>query len=649
MKMDIARLMKDGQFDLSAAKQRAWERVNRTTYDMAWYDRLQFKNPELGDVMVQNVLAEPQRFEGEALVDPDEDRGSYPDDSARFYYNKGLNPIVVSWGHGGRTFKLIKGGDNGSRTNDGGDDEVDLGDDNGEFETEVVDNFGAGGKSKSNRNADNGSGNRTGHSDTGSGGGGDNGDHGNHSNNSGGGGDWREELRELIDEQNLVWNKVMFKGQSVVMKETSIKFRLGVNSGWFTQTYWEFYQVKQLEQHYVGQGEYQYGVKPMANGNSAPIMGNRFVAWNNSPDKNYYEHDVVFLPNAEPEEGYFNTWRGFAFEAKKNPTVLKNLYRHLKDVICDKDKELYEYLLNWIAFSIQYPASLPEVALVWKGGEGAGKGIIAHFLRRLWGSHGFYASSSDGLVGKHNEHLGQTCLLVADEVLFAGDPKTNDQLKPIISDGMLTIEPKYIKKFQQANFLKIIMLTNHDWSVQASALVRRYAVFEVSDKRIADFDYFSELCDDLNKEKTSQAFMFDMLNRDITKFNPRKYPENKGIKQQRRESLEPWAEWLVECAENGFFGRRHKQQDDSNFVPAFNAEIAPHELFEHFKHWLDDSRFIARHGTLISVNKLSTNIQKYFEAEKPRRINGKVQRGFKFISLKNFREVIENKFKIILN
>ncbi|MGZ5053787.1 MAG: hypothetical protein ACXWAT_02450 [Methylobacter sp.] len=64
---------------------------------------LQFKNR--GDVTVAEVLENPPLYNGQPCVDLRELRGSYPADSAWFYWNDG-SPIIRSFGHGGAIFHL---------------------------------------------------------------------------------------------------------------------------------------------------------------------------------------------------------------------------------------------------------------------------------------------------------------------------------------------------------------------------------------------------------------------------------------------------------------------------------------------------------------------------------------------------------------
>jgi hypothetical protein len=54
------------------------------------------------------------------------------------------------------------------------------------------------------------------------------------------------------------------------------------------------------------------------------------------------------------------------------------------------------------------------------------------------------------------------------------------------------IEPKGVDPFTMPNRLKILMASNNDWVVPATADERRFFVLDVSNKRQRNFDYFVE-------------------------------------------------------------------------------------------------------------------------------------------------------------
>ena len=58
-----------------------------------------------------------------------------------------------------------------------------------------------------------------------------------------------------------------------------------------------------------------------------------------------------------------------------------------------------------------------EVVLTFVGGEGTGKGVWGHVMRRIFGEHGLHISSPSHLTGTFNGHLDRCLLLFADEAL----------------------------------------------------------------------------------------------------------------------------------------------------------------------------------------------------------------------------------------
>ena len=203
----------------------------------------------------------------------------------------------------------------------------------------------------------------------------------------------------------------------------------------------------------------------------------------------------------------------------------------------------------------------PEVpvgaALVLRGEKGSGKGILGHFLRKIWGSHGMQISNPVHLVGKFNNHLADLCFLFADEAFYSGDKSHEGILKALITEPTITIERKGIDPISQPNFLKIFMATNKDFAVPASKDERRYGVFDVSSVRINDNNYFRALVAAYNDKAIQSAFLYEMLNRDISDFSANAIPETHGLKEQRLHSLPAHGQWLADSLTQGYFNLRY--------------------------------------------------------------------------------------------
>jgi hypothetical protein len=129
---------------------------------------------------------------------------------------------------------------------------------------------------------------------------------------------------------------------------------------------------------------------------------------------------IVYAPGADAStsRGKLNLWTGYGCEPKSGNCEL--YLAHLRDNVCCGVKEHSEYLLNWMAYTVQRPERQGEVAVVMRGKEGVGKGVLAKEFGRLLGSHYRHISQPGHLTGHFNAHLQHCSVLFADEAIFCG-------------------------------------------------------------------------------------------------------------------------------------------------------------------------------------------------------------------------------------
>ena len=230
------------------------------------------------------------------------------------------------------------------------------------------------------------------------------------------------------------------------------------------------------------------------------------------------------------------------------------MIRHLLECVADGDEERGVYLMGWVAYLLQNPGSRHEVALVLRGKKGSGKGSLGNLLCKVFGKHGLAIRQGRHLTGNFNEHLLGCCFLFADEAFFAGDKAGEAALKGLITEPSLTIEPKGVGVFDVPNRLSVMMATNAEYVVPATADERRYAIFDVSDRFIPDRNYWHDLHEVwMQNPDNIAAFVEYMWEYDLSQYNPRIYPETEALAEQRAHSLEPWAEWWWDSLNKGSF------------------------------------------------------------------------------------------------
>jgi len=251
---------------------------------------------------------------------------------------------------------------------------------------------------------------------------------------------------------------------------------------------------------------------------------------------------VEFAPCSETP-GRLNLWMGWGCEPRPGDWSL--FRRHIEEVVCSGNRQYSEYMFNWMARGVQQPGKPGEVAVVLRGEEGAGKGIVGREFGRIFGHHYLHISDGKHLVGNFNSHLQQCVLLYADEAFFAGDRSHESKLKTLITEPTNHIEPKGVNSYQVRNCIHLIMSSNDTWVVPAGGQARRYFVLDVSKSKMKQFGYFAAIEEQM-KNGGREALFYDLLMRDISAFQFRDVPQTEALAEQKQYSRRG-LDQLIEC------------------------------------------------------------------------------------------------------
>jgi hypothetical protein len=273
------------------------------------------------------------------------------------------------------------------------------------------------------------------------------------------------------------------------------------------------------------------------------------VLWMKSPRRRQYLGGVVFDPGNRHGAEHKNLWQGFAYKPAKGSW--RGLRKHIWRVVCKRDRTNFKYLMRWLARAVQCPAEQGEVAVVMRGEEGCGKGIVARAILRLFGQHGRHITNSTHFVGRFNEHLQCCVMLFVDEAFFAGDVAHTGVLKGLITEPTLPIEAKYRNVIEAQNFLHVIMASNSRWVVPAALEARRFFVLDVSNEKARQHDYFGEMQEELDNDGY-QAMLHDLLEIDLTNFKVGDVPQTEGLQEQKKLSLKTEERWWQDVLSRGY-------------------------------------------------------------------------------------------------
>lgn len=269
--------------------------------------------------------------------------------------------------------------------------------------------------------------------------------------------------------------------------------------------------------------------------------------WMTRPARREYDN-VVFLPESNVPPRFYNLWRGFSVAPANdnNHAAVKMFLEHALQNVCGGDETLCRWLLGYFAHMIQKPAEKPLVALVFHGEKGTGKNALVERVGALLGRHFLVADDQRYLLGNFNSHLEANLFFVLDEASWAGDKRAEGKLKGLITGSEHIIERKGSEPYTVDNLTRVAIIGNDRWLVPASVEERRFAVFEVGNGRRQDRKFFEEMR--VGMEQGGYACLLRyLMDYDLTGIDVNAAPSTQALIDQKHASLEPLAEWWLDC------------------------------------------------------------------------------------------------------
>lgn len=277
-----------------------------------------------------------------------------------------------------------------------------------------------------------------------------------------------------------------------------------------------------------------------------PVEKGAGAWWMTHPNRRTYSR-VIFAPN-EIHDGCLNLWRGFACEARPGNCDL--YLEHLRRVICREHVENYNYLIRWMAFAVQFPGEIPEVAIVLRGEQGTGKGTAVKYHGELFGCHFKHITNPKHVTGQFNGTLEDAVVVFADECFIPGSKEHESNQKTLISEKTINLEKKGIDVSEGRNCTHLWMATNEGWAAPVEHDDRRYFILDVSNEERCDTGYFGAIAEQMDNGGR-EALLHYLLNLDLSKFNVRKRPETEELQRQKLRSLSPAHAWWLQKLEDG--------------------------------------------------------------------------------------------------
>ena len=325
------------------------------------------------------------------------------------------------------------------------------------------------------------------------------------------------------------------------------------------------------------------------NSNGKPQPKNVFNIWKKNI-KRREVNKIVYDPS-NSQEDVFNLWKGYRIkyeDVKTHQGECQFLLDHILNVWCDGNIDHYNYVLNWLAFKLQYPHKKIGVVIALRSQEGAGKGLIFKIIGKIIGKNHYCSISNiNSLIGDFNGMSEGRQLIDLDEAVWGGNKLLEGRLKSIITEEEQVINKKNKEQYVIDNYCDFFMTTNEDWFAPVSRNSRRYFCLEMNNK-IAGFNLTNEQRNYIKELMKSDelAFAKHLYERDVSKFNPRQFVKTKLLQDQVEHnwnSVEAF--WHEKLNDQSIGNEIWMNPNELHTLPNGEAYYSKQHVFDSYKDW----------------------------------------------------------------
>lgn len=303
--------------------------------------------------------------------------------------------------------------------------------------------------------------------------------------------------------------------------------------------------------------------------------------WIKSPYRREYDR-MSFVERADDKS--FNMFHGLSVDNEElddfDEEDATPWLEHIRDIWCRGDQEVFVWMLKMLARKVQYPFKKSKVAVVLRGRQGSGKGIILEKLRQIFGSY-FKTLRPNEFLGEFNGALADTLMLFLDESVFSGDRRVASQLKTLITEPTIMINQKHLPSFVIENNIDVFFATNYQQAVMVEEGDRRYFCLDCDGKWAGkatkeSVDYFRNIA----KIPYQSIYKF-LSNIDVKDFEPTIYPTTNAIREQKIYGMDTVVGWVYHSIEEGkvwlkmnIVNRQNLYHEYSDYVKALGGHYS---------------------------------------------------------------------------
>ena len=299
--------------------------------------------------------------------------------------------------------------------------------------------------------------------------------------------------------------------------------------------------------------------------------------WQESPDRRIVRKENVGFDPAETDPMITcNLWSGWPTVPKQGDCAgILELLRHMTTRESNS-RELFEWILKWIAYPLQNPGAKMRTTIVVAGPQGTGKNLFFEAVMGIYGKYGRIIDQAS-VEDKFNDWASGKLFLIADEVIARQDLyHVKNKLKSFITSEWIRINPKNVAAYDEKNHVNLVFLSNERMPVVIDEDDRRHTVLWTPEK--LDADFYREVSAEIRNGGREALFDY-LLNLDLGDFNEHTKPPMTDAKKD-----------LIELGKDNI-SRFYEEYLAGEIMPITEKGkrvILPalsNDLYELYRHW----------------------------------------------------------------
>lgn len=244
----------------------------------------------------------------------------------------------------------------------------------------------------------------------------------------------------------------------------------------------------------------------------------------------FFLDEVGFDPSGKDPAVRLNTWRGWPMQPKEGKCTL---LLELLEYLCSGEKngrEVYQWLLCWMAYPLQNPGAKMSSAVIMHGPQGTGKSTVFQTLAKIYGDYSTVLNQR-GLEDRFNaDWIDSKLFILAEEVVTRAEMwHIKNELKELVTGDWIRVNPKNVAAYRQRNQINIAYLSNEGQPLPLDNDDRRHLVIWTPPALTEA--YYDDVFLELDRGGVA-AFYHFLMSLDLGDFHPKKRPPMTGSKKQ---------------------------------------------------------------------------------------------------------------------